>query len=143
MSRALRPARSVVTCRTRLNIHPSLTLSFCPMQRVSKNATTRWARLSSSARVHASSTTSTQQQRTPREFPSSGFNVLDRLVEIEEETLPTYQSEKYYPVHIGDVFEDRYQVVGKLGYGVTSTVWLGRDLVYVKYSFFHYYIFSS
>ena len=38
---------------------------------------------------------------------------------------------KFYPVRIGQVFESRYQVVSKMGYGSTSTVWLGRDLVFV------------
>ncbi|PYH37520.1 CMGC protein kinase [Aspergillus neoniger CBS 115656] len=50
------------------------------------------------------------------------------FVAIEEETLPTYNAEKYYPVRLGDILHGRYQVVAKLGYGVTSTVWLGRDL---------------
>ncbi|KAM0666464.1 hypothetical protein ACQRIU_004319 [Beauveria bassiana] len=35
---------------------------------------------------------------------------------------------RYYPVQIGQVFADRYQVVGKLGFGATSTVWLAHDL---------------
>jgi hypothetical protein len=47
---------------------------------------------------------------------------------IEEETIPDYLADRYYPVRIGDVIRDRYQVVGKLGYGTTSTVWLARDL---------------
>lgn len=47
---------------------------------------------------------------------------------IEEETLPEYAATRYYPVRIGQIFQDRYQVVGKLGFGVTSTVWLARDL---------------
>ncbi|KAK2752873.1 hypothetical protein FQN54_008026 [Arachnomyces sp. PD_36] len=64
-----------------------------------------------------------------RSFPRSGFQQIDPSSEIEEETLPTYRREKYYPVKIGEVFDNRYQVVGKLGYGVTSTVWLGRDLL--------------
>lgn len=34
----------------------------------------------------------------------------------------------YYPVQIGDFYKhDRYQVVGKLGFGVSSTVWLAAD----------------
>jgi hypothetical protein len=48
---------------------------------------------------------------------------------IEEETIPDYLVTRYYPVRIGEVFHDRYQVVGKLGYGTTSTVWLARDLM--------------
>lgn len=67
----------------------------------------------------------------PRSFPTSGFELLDTSEEIEEETLPTYNAEKYYPVRIGDVMVDRYQVVAKIGFGTTSTVWLGRDMRYV------------
>ncbi|KAI1432831.1 serine threonine protein kinase, CMGC group [Xylaria sp. CBS 124048] len=47
---------------------------------------------------------------------------------VEEETLPGYHPTRYYPVSIGRIFAKRYQVVGKLGYGTTSTVWLARDL---------------
>lgn len=50
---------------------------------------------------------------------------------IEEETLPEYRSEDYYPVDIGEVFVGRYEVVGKLGYGSNSTSWLCRDREYV------------
>ena len=64
----------------------------------------------------------------PINFPKSGFVVLNTEDKIEEETLPFYNPEKYYPVHIGEVFRLRYQVVTKLGYGVNSTVWLCRDL---------------
>ncbi|EER37654.1 serine/threonine protein kinase [Histoplasma capsulatum H143] len=65
---------------------------------------------------------------SPLTFPSSGFDLADASENIEEETLPTYKAEKYYPTRIGEIFNDRYQIVGKLGYGVTSTVWLCRDL---------------
>ncbi|KAJ5595509.1 uncharacterized protein N7459_001717 [Penicillium hispanicum] len=65
----------------------------------------------------------------PRVFPTSGFESLDPSLQIEEETLPTYSPEKYYPVRQGEIFNDRYQVLAKLGYGVTSTVWFASDLV--------------
>ncbi|PGH28124.1 hypothetical protein AJ80_00014 [Polytolypa hystricis UAMH7299] len=65
----------------------------------------------------------------PHLFPTSGFEVVDPSEAIEEESLPEYDADLYYPVYIGQVFCDRYQVAGKLGYGVTSTVWLARDLV--------------
>ncbi|KAF2769192.1 putative serine/threonine protein kinase [Teratosphaeria nubilosa] len=39
-----------------------------------------------------------------------------------------YRGDSYYPVRIGEAFRSRYQVLGKLGYGAHSTVWLGRDL---------------
>ncbi|PLB50864.1 kinase-like protein, partial [Aspergillus steynii IBT 23096] len=53
---------------------------------------------------------------------------LDTSLLVEEESIPTYKPELFYPAHIGDVFNHRYQVVGKLGYGSSSTVWLCRDL---------------
>jgi serine/threonine-protein kinase SRPK3 len=64
----------------------------------------------------------------PIKFPKSDFVLLNTEERIEEETLPFYNSDAYYPVHIGQVFKSRYQVTTKLGYGVNSTVWLCRDL---------------
>jgi hypothetical protein len=49
---------------------------------------------------------------------------------VEEETLPDYDPEEFYPVHIGDVFKGKYQVLGKLGFGANSTVWLCRNTEY-------------
>ncbi|KAI7345746.1 hypothetical protein KC354_g14585 [Hortaea werneckii] len=46
---------------------------------------------------------------------------------VEEETVPNYDSSRYYPVQIRDIFQDRYEVLGKLGYGTTSTTWFCRD----------------
>ena len=46
---------------------------------------------------------------------------------IEEETLPRYCPQHYYPVHIGETFDNRFLIVAKLGYGASSTVWLARD----------------
>lgn len=64
----------------------------------------------------------------PRIFPTSGFELVDPSWEIEE-ILQTYEPEKYYPVQQGEILNDRYQVLAKLGYGVISIVWIGRDLV--------------
>ena len=61
----------------------------------------------------------------------SGPHVLDSSLKYEEEKLKWYSPEKFYPVRIWEVFNQRYQVVGKLGYGAYSTVWLCRDLEYV------------
>lgn len=49
---------------------------------------------------------------------------------VEEETLPAYDPEEFYPVHIGDVFKGKYLVLGKLGFGANSTVWLCRNTEY-------------
>ncbi|KAH7317827.1 kinase-like domain-containing protein [Rhexocercosporidium sp. MPI-PUGE-AT-0058] len=64
----------------------------------------------------------------PLRFPPTGFDVVPDSQVIEEEQFEGFKRGLYYPVHIGDVFASKYQVVGKLGYGVTSTVWLARDL---------------
>lgn len=66
----------------------------------------------------------------PRVFPTSGFQVIDPSDKVEEEKLPFYQRDEYYPMRMGEVIGKHYQVVAKLGYGTTSTVWLGRDLRY-------------
>jgi hypothetical protein len=47
---------------------------------------------------------------------------------VEEEKVRGYKAEHYYPVHVGEVFQDRYSVISKIGYGSASTVWLCRDL---------------
>lgn len=67
------------------------------------------------------------QRAPPRQSPF-GYVEVDPLQSIEEEELPLYKPENYYPVYIGEVFLSRYQVVSKLGYGMSSTVWLCKDL---------------
>ncbi|KAI0136392.1 kinase-like domain-containing protein [Xylariales sp. AK1849] len=64
----------------------------------------------------------------PRTFPADGFKKLSMLEEIEEETIPGYEADRFYPVRLGEVFKSRYQVVAKLGFGTASTIWLCRDL---------------
>ncbi|KAE8137298.1 kinase-like domain-containing protein [Aspergillus pseudotamarii] len=78
---------------------------------------------------HRTVMSSSQWTCAPRTFPTTGLELLDESTELDEETLPTYQPEKYYPVNQGEVLNDRYQILAKIGYGVTSTVWLAKDLV--------------
>jgi serine/threonine-protein kinase SRPK3 len=59
---------------------------------------------------------------------SSASIDLEPSLAVEEETVHGYKAEHYYPVQIGHVFNDRYHVVGKIGYGSASTVWLCHDL---------------
>ena len=66
-----------------------------------------------------------------RSFPSSGFVTIPVSEKVEEEKFEWYSPTRFYPARIGQVFESRYQVVSKVGYGTSSTVWLGRDLVFV------------
>ncbi|GAB1205566.1 hypothetical protein APSETT445_004243 [Aspergillus pseudonomiae] len=45
----------------------------------------------------------------PRVFHTSGFDIIDASDRVEEETLPTYAPDKYYPIHIGEPLDARYQ----------------------------------
>jgi serine/threonine-protein kinase SRPK3 len=65
----------------------------------------------------------------PMRFPTSGFPVVPADVQLEEESSERFETGRYYPINIGDVLASKYQVVGKLGWGVTSTAWLARDLM--------------
>ncbi|BCS01596.1 uncharacterized protein AKAW2_51937S [Aspergillus luchuensis] len=47
---------------------------------------------------------------------------------IEEEKVPGFKPSAYFPVKPGYIFNDRYEALTKLGWGVSSTVWLVRDL---------------
>lgn len=60
-------------------------------------------------------------------FPTTGFDIVTPS-QILEERFEDLRKGQYYPVNIGDIFRSKYQVVGKLGFGISSTVWLARDL---------------
>lgn len=60
-------------------------------------------------------------------LPDEG-EVIDTTELFEEENLPHYAADQFFPVRIGDVFNRRYQVLGKLDYGGNSTIWFARDL---------------
>lgn len=51
--------------------------------------------------------------------------------DVDAEPIERYRTGGYLPVHLGDIFNDRYKVMHKLGWGGYSTVWLARDLKYV------------
>lgn len=63
-------------------------------------------------------------------FPSTGFGLIETKEPIQEEDLPGYRADLYYPVQIGEILRGRYQITAKLGFGTGSTVWLCRDLEY-------------
>ncbi|KAL1386112.1 kinase-like domain-containing protein [Phyllosticta capitalensis] len=69
----------------------------------------------------------------PLAFPDKGFIRISEDQKIEEETLPKYVASRFYPAQIGETIRDRYQIVGKLGFGAFSTVWLARDLSACQY----------
>ncbi|EEP79335.1 predicted protein [Uncinocarpus reesii 1704] len=65
-------------------------------------------------------------------LPSSA-ELLDSSQKIEEERFPNYVAERYYPVRLGGIFDSRYQVITKLGFGAASTIWLCRDIQEQRY----------
>lgn len=42
--------------------------------------------------------------------------------------MPEYRPDHFYLVRLGEVFRGKFQTVAKLGYGLSSTIWLARDL---------------
>ncbi|XP_055855058.1 SRSF protein kinase 3-like isoform X2 [Episyrphus balteatus] len=65
-------------------------------------------------------------------FPESPDSSLYGSDE-EQEDASQYCRGGYHPVVIGDVFDGRFRVVRKLGWGHFSTVWLCRDIKEEKY----------
>lgn len=47
---------------------------------------------------------------------------------LDEEISPSYDPKRFYPANPGDVLASRYQILVKVGWGVSSTVWLARDM---------------
>lgn len=60
-------------------------------------------------------------------FSNSNFKLLPSDQKIEEEAHDAISKGRYYPVQVGDIIKNKYQVVGKLGYGLGSTVWLANE----------------
>jgi hypothetical protein len=98
-----------------------------------------WANITSSSKsfltlpLGQKSTSNAPEE--PRLLPTSGFTTISNDQRVEEEELPDYRAERFYPVQLGEVFHNRYQIVAKLGFGSSSTTWLARDLMWVFASF--------
>uniref|UniRef100_A0A8D3DPP9 non-specific serine/threonine protein kinase n=1 Tax=Scophthalmus maximus TaxID=52904 RepID=A0A8D3DPP9_SCOMX len=83
---------------------------------------------SSNSSVKPGPQTSTGKAGTPK--PSPRPNKPPHHPPAEQQENPAdYGTGGYYPVEIGEIFVDRYQVVKKLGWGHFSTVWLCWDMV--------------
>lgn len=61
------------------------------------------------------------------------------LSRFDEEDVCDYRFGGYHPVRLGDVYNGRYKVIRKLGYGQHSTVWLVLDLRYAYTARGHFY----
>uniref|UniRef100_A0AAX7W0B3 non-specific serine/threonine protein kinase n=1 Tax=Astatotilapia calliptera TaxID=8154 RepID=A0AAX7W0B3_ASTCA len=86
-------------------------------------------------RTHATSNTArtrkpSQDHRCPQTVQRNAVSPEPQGFYDEQQENPAdYCIGGYYPVEIGDIFVDRYQVVKKLGWGHFSTVWLCWDMV--------------
>ncbi|XP_043563716.1 SRSF protein kinase 3-like isoform X3 [Chiloscyllium plagiosum] len=61
------------------------------------------------------------------------LNMSRQLLDEGHEDPAEYHTGGYHPVKLGDIFNGRYQVVRKLGWGYYSTVWLCQDLLKNKF----------
>ncbi|KAL8870196.1 MAG: hypothetical protein Q9174_003707 [Haloplaca sp. 1 TL-2023] len=53
--------------------------------------------------------------------------LLSPITRLNEEPIEWYRPGRLHPVKLGDLFNNRYEIVRKLGWGVNSTVWLAKD----------------
>eukprot|EP01022_Parablepharisma_sp_SALTPOND_P028703 TRINITY_DN71496_c0_g1_i1.p1 TRINITY_DN71496_c0_g1~~TRINITY_DN71496_c0_g1_i1.p1 ORF type:complete len:505 (-),score=21.58 TRINITY_DN71496_c0_g1_i1:93-1508(-) len=75
--------------------------------------------------VEASKERSSSSQRSEEE--SKKLTVISE--DAESESIGEYKVGGYHPVHIGEIFGNRYLVMQRLGWGHFSTVWLCQDLM--------------
>lgn len=66
-------------------------------------------------------------RKKPFPMPQPGPSLPPGLL-VDEETSPVYDPKYFYPAKPGEILADRYQPLVKVGWGVSSTVWLARDL---------------
>ncbi|KFA54944.1 hypothetical protein S40293_02312 [Stachybotrys chartarum IBT 40293] len=67
----------------------------------------------------------TASMHSPQGLPSE---VEQNPRVVVEEGAERYCPGDFHPVYVGDVYNGRYEVLNKIGYGMYSTVWLVRDL---------------
>ncbi|KAK1999779.1 serine/threonine-protein kinase SRPK3 [Colletotrichum falcatum] len=70
---------------------------------------------------------------TPKKDPISGEDYRFRDKGTPCEWCESYRPGGLHPVHFGDVFANRYEVIRKLGNGSFGTVWLALDSMSSRY----------
>lgn len=88
-------------------------------------------RIPSACSSSCTMTLSSVSHAQPNTSTTRNFATSYNHAKIEEEDIPGYKAETFYPVTLGDVFNSRYQALAKLGFGTASTIWLCKDLRYV------------
>ncbi|KGO67759.1 hypothetical protein PITC_000970 [Penicillium italicum] len=68
-------------------------------------------------------------RKKPLHLPptSSTFAIPSHEV-VDEERCPSYNPQDYYTARPGETLGDNYQLLAKIGWGTSSTVWLARDM---------------
>ena len=117
--------RAANVCKSEHQLVIKLTNAFIPTY-VTRTSQLRITKESRSCKM-SSTASSPASNAISSHSDTDETSAIDITWPIEEETLPNYRPEAYFPVRIGQIFLDRYRVVGKLGYGVNSTVWLSWD----------------
>ena len=59
-----------------------------------------------------------------RRFSNVRRDLLPIDQKVEEEVYDDATKHRYFPIKIGDLIGGKYEVLGNLGYGRGSTVWL-------------------
>lgn len=123
---------------------PSTLCSSKPIELTpSRSPPTQCASIPTEHTSHSSQPTLSKVQTKPREFftPASirvpKKKPKSRFIPIYSphgrEPVEDYRPGGYHPVHLGEfLYNQRYEISRKLGYGAASTVWLARDLWYVR-----------
>ncbi|PYI17643.1 kinase-like protein [Aspergillus violaceofuscus CBS 115571] len=62
------------------------------------------------------------------QLPPHPGPTIPRQEPVDEELCPDYDSATYYPAKPGEILEQRFQLLSKIGWGSQSTVWLARDI---------------
>ncbi|KAJ6185341.1 hypothetical protein N7519_006642 [Penicillium mononematosum] len=74
---------------------------------------------------------SSQWTSNPRVFPVFDLGLLDSSVKTEEELAMGYEPNEIYtyPAEHEEILNDRYQILQKIGYGPTATIWYAVDFM--------------
>ncbi|XP_048738561.2 SRSF protein kinase 3-like isoform X2 [Ostrea edulis] len=71
----------------------------------------------------------TENKRSEPEYEEEEEEEILGSDDDEQEDPEDYQKGGYHPVKIGDLFNNKYHVIRKLGWGHFSTVWLCWDMI--------------
>ncbi|EEQ90345.2 CMGC/SRPK protein kinase [Blastomyces dermatitidis ER-3] len=83
------------------------------------------------ASKHINTTTrpfSSQPGRSPFQVTPSQGPLIPQNEIVDEESCPGYNAKGFYPARVGEVIANRYQILVKVGWGTSSTVWFARDM---------------